>query len=101
MSEDEIRSKAKRAVDVLRKIQDFPTYSKVINFSHQELNLLLQECPESPYFAKDDFETTKEGAKRLVLGIIEGANAGALVPLPEASQSKEKSSSLLVSVDQD
>ena len=60
MSEEEILRKAKRAVRVLKNIQNLPTYSRVINMTHHELNLLLQECPESPYFARDDFETSKE-----------------------------------------
>ena len=46
---------AKHAVKVLRKIQYLPRYSQVINMTHMELNLTLQECPESPYFARDDW----------------------------------------------
>ena len=60
--------------------------------SHPELNLLLQECPESPYFATDDFETSEESARKLVLEFIERARFGSHAPLHEASQSQEKQS---------
>lgn len=60
--------------------------------SHPELNLLLQECPESPYFATDDFETSEESARKLVLEFVERARFGYHAPLVEASQSQEKQS---------
>ena len=63
-----------------------------MKLTHEELNLVLQECPESPYFATDEFETTKAQAKSLVLEMIDRAKFGDLQPLPEASQSQEKSS---------
>ena len=52
---EELFSKAKRAVKVLKTIQQLPRYSQVINMTHQELNLVIQQCPESPYFCRDDF----------------------------------------------
>ena len=60
--------------------------------SHAELNLLLQQCPESPYFARDDFETSEESARKLVLEFVERARFGYHEPLAEASQSQEKQS---------
>ena len=54
--------------------------------------MLLQECPESPYFARDDFETTFELARNLVLEFVERSRFGSRQPLPEASQSNEQSS---------
>lgn len=61
--EDEAAKKAKRAVKVLSKIHAVPKHSEVINMTHHELNGVLQGCPESPYFARDDFETDVHGAR--------------------------------------
>ena len=62
----------------------------MINLSHAELNRLIQECPESPYFVRDDFETSEESARKLVLEFVERARFGSHAPLAEASQSQEK-----------
>ena len=82
---------SKHAVKVLRKVQDLPRYSQVINMTHRELNLVLQECPESPYFARDDYETEEEEARKLVLEFVERAKFGNFHPLLEANSSKEGS----------
>ena len=66
--------------------------------THPELNLLLQECPESPYFATDDFETTEKSARQLVLEFVERARFGHHAPLVEASQSQEKQSLASISL---
>ena len=55
LGQAEAKRIAKHALKVLRKIQYLPRYSQVINMTHMELNLTLQECPESPYFARDDW----------------------------------------------
>ena len=59
--------------------------------NHEQLNLLLQECPESPYFARDDYETTEEQARNIVLACIERARFGSEGPLREATPSNEES----------
>ena len=55
MSHGEVMRSAKRAVKVLKNIQDMPMYGKVINMTHRELVTFLQELPESPFFARDDY----------------------------------------------
>ena len=42
MSNEDVVCKARRAVRVLKKIQDLPRYSQVINMNHRELNQVLQ-----------------------------------------------------------
>ena len=59
--------------------------------NHAELNLVLQECPESPYFARDDWRTNEEEARKLVLGFVEQSSFGSQGPLIEANPSKESS----------
>ena len=59
MKRDDVKRITKRAVNHLKSIQELPRYSQVINMTHEELNLVLLECPESPYFARDDWETTE------------------------------------------
>ena len=44
--------------------------------THEELNLALQECPESPLFARDDYETTEAAARKLVIRFVERARYG-------------------------
>ena len=80
IDEDEIVAIARRAVKSLRRIQDIPRHSKVMNMSHAELNLVLQECPESPYFAKDDWRTTKQQARKLVLDFVGRVSFGSEGP---------------------
>lgn len=63
MGERLTRKLAKRAVKVLRRIRELPRYSQVINMTHLELNQVLQECPESPYFTWEKFETTENQAR--------------------------------------
>ena len=91
MSRDEVKRKAKRACRVLSRIEDLPRYSEVINMNHEQLNLLLQQCPESPYFAKDDFQTSEQQARNLVLAFVERARFGSEGPLREATPSNEES----------
>ena len=62
MSIEDIDEIAMRALKRCKKIQEVPRYSQVINMTHRELNLVLQECPESPYFARDDFQTSENFA---------------------------------------
>lgn len=59
--------------------------------NHEQLNLLLQECPESFYFARSDYETSEEQARNFVLACIERARFGSEGPLKEATPSKEES----------
>ena len=87
--QEEAEKRAKRAVKILKKIQDLPRYSSVINMTHQELNLTLQECPESPYFFKDNFETNEAQARRLVLAFVERARFGGHFPVRESTKSEE------------
>ena len=97
MGERFTRKLAKRAVKVLKRIQDLPRYSQVINMTHKELNLVLQECPESPYFTWDKFETKENQARQIVLAFIERARYGRYLPLEEAESFEEVSHvSLLV-----
>ena len=56
LSPDSVKRKAKYAVNALNEIQNVPSYSQVINMTHRQLILFLQSCPESPYFATDDWE---------------------------------------------
>ena len=91
LTPQELMRISKHAVKVLRKIQDLPRYSQVINMTHRELNLVLQECPESPYFARDDYSTEEAEARKLVLEFVERAKFGCFSPLLEASSSKEGS----------
>ena len=93
MSDEEVDRKARRAVSVLRKIQDVPRYSQVINMNHRELNLVLQECPESPYFARDDFETNCALARKIVLAFVDRSNFDCHEPHLEANSSKKSSQS--------
>lgn len=93
MSSEDIDRKARRAVKVLRQIQDLPRYSQVINMTHQELNLVLQECPESPYFLRDDFETSYAFARKLVLAFVDRSNFDSHEPHHEADSSEESSQS--------
>ena len=55
MGHGEVMRSAKRAVKVLNNIQAVPMYGKVINMTHRELVSFLQELPESPFFARDDY----------------------------------------------
>ena len=59
--------------------------------THRELNLVLQECPESPYFARDDFQTSENFARRLVLAFVERTNFDSQGPLDEADSVFESS----------
>ena len=52
---------------------------------------MLQECPESPYFARDDFSTEEDEARNLVLAFFERARFGSHTPLREATPSCEVS----------
>ena len=90
MQWDEVKRIAKRAVKHLRSIREIPRYSQVINMTHMELNLFLQECPESPYFARDDWQTDEPGARSLVLAFVEKAKFGSYEPLHEATPSIEE-----------
>lgn len=56
LSPDSARRKTKHAIKVLKEIQNIPSYSQVINMTHRQLILFLQSCPESPYFATDEWE---------------------------------------------
>ena len=80
---------ARRALKVLRKVQPLPRISQVINMTHHQLMSVLQECPESPFFAKDDFNLTEIEARRLVLDFVERTNFNCHMPHIEASLSKE------------
>ena len=71
-----ILHQAERAMEVVHEIQELPSYSQVINMTHLELNLALQQCPESPLFARDDYETTEAAARKLVLRFVERARYG-------------------------
>lgn len=57
-----------------------------------ELIIVLQECPESPYFARDDFETSELEARKLVLSLVERSNFSGHDPHLEANSSSESSS---------
>ena len=59
--------------------------------THKELNLVLQECPESPYFARDDFQTTENFARKLVLAFVERTNFDSHGPHIEAESAYESS----------
>ena len=59
--------------------------------THLELNLLLQECPESPYFGRDDLQTSEDEARDIVLRLVERSMFGNQEPHLEVSASKEQS----------
>ena len=59
--------------------------------SHRELNKVLQECPESPLFARDDFETSEKSARNLVVKFVEQANFDGHDPHLEVNSSEEQS----------
>ena len=61
--------------------------------THRELNLVLQECPESPYFARDDFQTTEDFARKLVVAFVDRTNFNSQGPLLEADSVYESSNS--------
>ena len=65
--------------------------------SHPQLNRVLQECPESPYFNRDDFSTGEAPARNLVLAFVEMVHFGNLEPLPESSPSEEYSAASIMS----
>ena len=69
--------------------------------SHLQLNRVLQECPESPYFNRDDFSTGETQARNLVLAFVERVHFGNLEPLPESSPSEEYSAASVMSVEKD
>ena len=64
--------------------------------THEELNEVLQECPESPYFTWDEFETTESQARKIVLAIVERARHGSYLPLEEADSFDEASHASIV-----
>ena len=89
---EEVVRTAERAVRVLNHIRDLPKYSQIINMNHMELVLTLQQCPESPYFARDDFNTTEAEARKLVLAFVERRSFSGHEPHLEANPSSEYSS---------
>ena len=91
MSNEEALAKAEQAINDLRTILSLPRYCEVINMTHQQLILVLQCCPESPYFATDGWEFDEARARHLVLGFVERANFGNFNPLHEATPSVEES----------
>ena len=60
--------------------------------SHMQLNIVLQQCPESPYFARDDFETTEAKARELIISLVERYNFSSHDSHKEANSSSESSS---------
>ena len=42
--------------------------------THHQLMAVLQECPESPYFGRDDYNLTEDKARKLVLAFVERTN---------------------------
>ena len=92
IEKDVIKRKAKRAVKSLKLIQDLPRHSQIINMTHDQLNLALLECPESPYFARGGWKTNEESARNLVLAFVERASYGSYSPLEEATPSVENKS---------
>ena len=89
---EDIKRAAKRAVKCLKLIQDLPRHSQIINMTHDQLNLALLECPESPYFARGGWKTNEESARNLVLAFVERASYGSYSPLEEATPSVENKS---------
>ena len=67
--------------------------------THLELILVLQECPESPFFARDDYNLNENEARRQVLAFVERSNFDSHQPHEEVSPLKEKSQSLSVQND--
>ena len=59
--------------------------------THEELNRVLQECPESPFFVEDDWDTSETEARKAVLAMIEKARFGNFRPLREVSFCHEES----------
>lgn len=87
----EERLKAKLAVKHIKKIQDLPSYCQVINMTHAELNQVLNDCPESPFFASQRLRSSEAEARDLVLRFVERAKFGDLLPHIEASPEEEQS----------
>ena len=57
--------------------------------THRELNKVLQECPESPYFALDDFSTSEKEARSLVIAFVEHSSFNGHLPHLEANSDSE------------
>ena len=68
--------------------------------THHQLMSVLQECPESPYFGRDDYNLTEEKARQLVLAFVERANFNSHAAHVEVDSSNENSSNLRVSQNQ-
>ena len=59
--------------------------------THLELNKLIQECPESPYFARDDWSTREDEAREIVVQFLDRSMFGNQAPHVEVSPSLEQS----------
>ena len=59
--------------------------------THLELNQLIQECPESPYFTRDDWFTREDEAREIVVKFLEKSMFGNQGPHVEVSASLEHS----------